>query len=320
MKKKPLQKMKGRDAAQAKHQQTTSRPTAASGEHPPRTQNREGTTPSAPKSIQDIARLFIGASSVGEALENTERHTTQLKNAKSLTKRPREGAENDAFGNRSQAKRSMGSAIASSSSSTTNTIITLKGKAHKQTKRTENHENGDDEEDAELSKAVQAQTLHFLQHLNSKSSKAFWGLRDVAQGKRSAAAAAAAATASSPSGKKTAKRGTKGAKKAVHDEEEMWRVGGPYIPGDEDSYTSENEPERGCSDRSESRDSTSSSEPSWITDSSEEGEVSSNGDTDSAQVATGTTSRRSMPRPPKQGGGGGGHLFQGGSDGVWDDD
>ncbi|CAG9583963.1 conserved hypothetical protein [Leishmania major strain Friedlin] len=325
--KRPRLAKKAGKASHGKRKRATSLPAVAPDHRTPRVQHAES-TPAAPKSIEDVARLFIG---VGRSSDNgdkayasTESISLQMKKAKGSMKRLREGAENGTGGRNSSMKRQKGSTTGALSFAITNNTVTLERKARRQPKVAERCEDDDDEEDVELSKAVQAQTLSFLQHLNSKSSKTFWELRDVAQGKLSAASATTATSSSSqlPSSSRTkaAKGNAKGAKKLADDGEELWRVGGPYISGDQADDTDESERECGRTSDSELQSSTSSSEPSWVTDSSEEEDGGGSDDeAESAPVAAGATSRRSAAEPPKRGGGGG-RLFQGGGDGVWDED
>ncbi|AYU83793.1 hypothetical protein, conserved [Leishmania donovani] len=322
--KRPRLAKKAGKASNRKRKRVTSLPTAAPVHRAPRMQHAES-TPAAPKSIEDVARLFIGvgksSSNGDEAYASTESISLQIKRAKASMRRLREGAENGAGERNSPMKRQKRSTTGTLSSATTNNTMAFERKARRQPKVAERYEDDeDDEEDVELSKAVQAQTLSFLQHLNSKSSKAFWGLRDVAQGKLSAAAATTATSSSSQlpsfSRTKAAKGNAKGAKKVADDGEQLWRVGGPYISSDQADDTDESKRERGRTSDSESQSSTSSSEPSWVTDSSEDEDYD---EAESAPVAAGATSRRNAAEPLKRGGGGG-RLFQGGGDGVWDED
>lgn len=330
--KRPRLAKKAGEVSNGKRKRVTSLPTAAPDHRAPRMQRAES-APAAPKSIEDVARLFIGvgrsSSSGGEACAGTESISLHMKKAKGSMKRLREGAENGTVGKNSPMKRQKRSTTGALPSATTNNAMAFERKAGRQPKVAGGYEVDEvDEEDVELSKAVQAQTLSFLQHLNSKSSKAFWGLRDVAQGKLSAATATTAMSSSSPlpssSRTKAAKGNAERAKRLADDGEELWRVGGPYIPSDQADDTDESERERGHTNDFESQSSTSSSEPSWVTDSSEEEDGGGSyaegyDEAEIAPVAAGATNRRSAAEPPKRGGGGG-RLFQGGGDGVWDED
>ncbi|KAG5465001.1 hypothetical protein LSCM4_00450 [Leishmania orientalis] len=307
--------------------------TAASDRDIPQMRTAEG-IPNAPNSMGGVARLCIGVdsgSSGGTVNTRSERNRAQLRTKGGATKRLREDAGNGTTGAHSPAKRHKSSVISSLAPAATNIAIAFKRKAGKQPEAAKRHENdGDEEEDVELSKAVQAQTLSFLQHLNASSRKAFWELRDVAQGKRSAAATSAtAALPASPSPSSSSKRATKGsakeAKKLADDGEELWRVGGPYNPRDQDGDTDGSGGERGATSDCESQVSMSSSEPTWVTDSSGEEEDGgsddkNDDDAESARVATGAARQRRTAGPPKRGSSGGGRLFQGGGDGVWDED
>ncbi|AIO02561.1 hypothetical protein LPMP_354280 [Leishmania panamensis] len=326
--KRPHQVKRVDGASSGKRKRAIVSPSAAPHHHTPRAQNAES-TPASPKSIEDVARLFIGvnsSSSCGKAYENTERASVQLKKAKGSTKRLREDVENDTVGKRLPMKRHKSPTIGVLSS--TATITTMTERKTRRPPKAAGRNEDDDDDDVELAKAVQAQTLSFLQRLSSKSSTAFWGLRDVAQGKRCTAAATAAtatsslSSSSSPSSKKAAKSSAKGTRKLLDDGKELWRVGGPYIPCYQDGDSDGGERESGHTSGSESKSSTSSSEPSWVTDSSEDMDDGSNDDGNYAEksspVATGASSRRGVAGARKQSGGG--CLFQGGDDGVWDDD
>ncbi|KAG5464267.1 hypothetical protein LSCM1_00448 [Leishmania martiniquensis] len=310
----PAKRING--AAKAERRRVASSPTAAPDRHIPPIPQAKSVL-SAPKSIEDIASLFIGASSGGSGgnvYESNERIRSKRKNATGPTKRPREDAGNLTTGKHSPAKRHKRSVICSLSPKVTSPTIESGRKAGSQPGAANRHENDeDDEEDIKLSKAVQAQTLGFLQQLNPTSRKVFWGLRAAAQGKQSAAAAATAAKGKAKEAKKVADR-----------VEEIWRVGGAYMTRGADGDIDGSDRGRGAISDCESQVSTSSSEPSWVTDSSEgeedfRSEDEAGNDMESAPVATGAARRCSTVGPPKRGGGGG-RLFQGDGDGVWDED
>lgn len=299
--------------------------------------------PAAPKSIEDVARLFIGTSDTGGSDPVADTHAVA---AKGSIKRSREqaGALSTDKKNAPLKKRKTGTVQLEKASPPRRTAAAAAAVA----KQEENEDSEDDEEDAELSKAVQARTLSFLQHLSSQNSKAFWGLRDVAQGKRSAPVAAAPAASSSGKSSTSAttaagssvKKGKQKGRVLADDGEELWRVGGPYIPSDDDvdgrvGGSAAARGGAGSSDRSNSdggsQDSDTSSEPSWVTDSDDEedgGEASASSATDQSEDDDGDAvsavlhnARGSQQRQrPQARRGGGGRLFQGGGDDVWDED
>ncbi|GET93512.1 hypothetical protein, conserved [Leishmania tarentolae] len=324
--KRPSLAKKDGGASTGKGKQATSSPTVAPDRSASRLQHAES-KPTLPKRIEDVSSLFgLGSSSRGgEACASAKSISLNIKKAKGSMKRLREVSEDGTVGKNSQKKRQKSSTVNALSSATASNTVTFEKKAYRQPKVTKRYDEEEDEEDIDLSKAVQAQTLNFLQNLSPKSRKVFWGLRDVAQGKLSAAAATTTATSSSPSlpspsRAKAAKGSAKRTQKPADDGGELWRVGGPYIANDQDDDTDDTERKLGHTNDSESQDSTSSSEPSWMTDSSEEDDGGSNDEElESASVAAGATNQPSAAESSRRGGGGG-RLFQGGCDGVWDDD
>jgi hypothetical protein len=315
-----------------------------SREQPPR-QSADASGTVVPYSIDDVARLFIGDAATVEKLVKT--NSTAAQHEAGVKRR--HDVPSDVL--RGAAKKQKRKAASRAKA----TMKPTKPAVQRPTAKGGDNE---EEEDVALSREVQAQTLSFLQHLNPHKSKVFWGLRKVAQGKgtkaekaalsSSAADAAAAASSSSPSAKAahvmsrtiTKKKYEKKSRALADDGEELWRVGGPYIPSDEDDEEEEGEAfgytrskqrkdggqrnAPGARDMSSSS-SVTSSEPSWLTDSSEEDddetgeEVDPTSDSSDSEGEGGGRDGKAHRSPHKGIGGGGGRLFQGGDD-IWDDD
>ncbi|KPI84147.1 hypothetical protein ABL78_6793 [Leptomonas seymouri] len=320
--------------------------------------------PAAPQSIEDVARLFIGDAAVVEEFVKANSIAAQCQRG---VKRPRDAPASvptEAVNTQLQQKKSAGDQTAGPLASSTRHLVRSavaagtkkerRGQAKKSDVKAEGAGAEVADEDVALSRAVQAQALSFLQRLSPSRSKAFWGLRDVAQGnapkavRLSSSSAAAAGPASPPTSSKSSRKGAfkeKGKKKhrvLADDGEELWRVGGPYLASDDEESGGGDgryfggrfkPPARGGDDDSDinsdplSSSASTSSEPSLVTDSSEDDMVEDESDPVSAyssddghgnEVRTkgkcGSASKggRGMHR-------GGGRLFQSGDD-IWDDE
>ncbi|KPA81462.1 hypothetical protein ABB37_03821 [Leptomonas pyrrhocoris] len=332
-------------------------------------QRKAESEPAAPRSIEDVARLFIGDAAVVEQLVKANSATAQRQ---SNTKRPRDTSADvpvDALPAKSRINKSTDSpgrgqqtpgTQSRSSSAAVEGETKKKKKCAKAKKAGTSAVGQEDDEDVALSRAVQAKALSFLQHLNPNRSKAFWGLRDVAQGKAPKAvkpslspapagalfSSSSLSTSATATYKKVGKNKRSKKNRALADDgEELWRVGGPYIPsGEEESGSGDVEALGGRSQRGVrevdddddgnsndsdalSSSSDTSSEPSWMQDSSEDDEAEdesgaasdANSDVDANDDVPRKGDRESSRKDERGVHNGGGRLFQSHDD-IWDDD